>query len=103
MTHRHDTDQEIIEYAIQRPAKFIGLIGSHSKWARFRQRLILRGVDEKLLLREVRCPVRSEVGRQSSARNSGQYRRRTFRRNFMEKMASYPLVLLAAGAKAHAE
>lgn len=61
MTHRHDTDQAIIEYAVQRPAKFIGLIGSQSKWARFRQRLIFRGVDEKLLAR-VRCPVGLSLG-----------------------------------------
>jgi xanthine dehydrogenase accessory factor len=61
MTHRHDTDQAIIEDVIGRRARYIGLIGSESKWARFRQRLLARSVDESRLAR-VRCPLGLNVG-----------------------------------------
>ena len=61
MTHRHDRDQEIIEYAIRRDAAYIGLIGSQSKWARFRQRLLPRGLSEAALAR-VKCPIGIATG-----------------------------------------
>ena len=37
-------DQDIIACAIQKPARYIGLIGSDTKWARFRQRLEAKGM-----------------------------------------------------------
>ena len=61
MTHRHDTDQEIVADVIKRPAKYIGLIGSHSKWERFKQRLEIRGVEESALAR-VKCPIGIDTG-----------------------------------------
>jgi xanthine dehydrogenase accessory factor len=61
MTHRHDTDQDIIEDVIKRPAKYIGMIGSRGKWERFRQRLTARGVSEETLAR-VRCPLGIDIG-----------------------------------------
>lgn len=64
MTHRHDLDQEIIHHAIGREAKYIGLIGSKSKWLRFRQRLSLRGVSETALNR-VKSPIGIPVGGKS--------------------------------------
>ena len=61
MTHRHDTDQEIVADVIKRPARYIGLIGSHSKWERFKQRLEMRGVQETELAR-VKCPIGIDTG-----------------------------------------
>ncbi|MBF5045613.1 xanthine dehydrogenase accessory protein XdhC [Aggregicoccus sp. 17bor-14] len=61
MTHRHDLDQEIIAHVLGRPTRFIGLIGSRSKWARFRQRLTLRGMAPEALER-VHCPVGVDTG-----------------------------------------
>jgi xanthine dehydrogenase accessory factor len=61
MTHRHDTDQEIVAAVVDRPARYVGLIGSNTKWARFRERLLARGVTEESLAR-VKCPIGLDVG-----------------------------------------
>lgn len=64
MTHRHDVDQEIVEYFLrnQRAAvRYIGMIGSQSKWARFQQRLTQRGIEEAILDR-VKCPIGLKTG-----------------------------------------
>jgi xanthine dehydrogenase accessory factor len=61
MTHRHDLDEEIIGDLVSRPAKYLGLIGSRAKWARFRQRLLDRGASAEALDR-VRCPIGLPVG-----------------------------------------
>lgn len=61
MTHRHDLDQDIIQKIIQLPAKYIGLIGSKSKWERFKQRLTLRGESEASLAR-VTSPIGLPIG-----------------------------------------
>lgn len=63
MTHRHDTDQAIVEDLLRRgrPVRYLGLIGSRSKWARFEQRLKLRGVTDAAL-QSVRCPVGLPIG-----------------------------------------
>ncbi|MCP3102799.1 xanthine dehydrogenase accessory protein XdhC [Myxococcus sp. K15C18031901] len=64
MTHRHDLDQDVIAAALEKPARYIGLIGSKSKWARFRQRLEARGTPAALLGR-VQCPMGLEIGGKS--------------------------------------
>lgn len=64
MTHRHDTDQDIVEDVIKRPARYLGLIGSRGKWARFQQRLTTQGVEEARLAR-VRCPLGLDTGGKS--------------------------------------
>jgi xanthine dehydrogenase accessory factor len=61
MTHRHDTDQQILEQVLHRPAAYIGLIGSQAKWARFRSRLLARGLAASALAR-VRCPIGIRLG-----------------------------------------
>ncbi len=61
MTHRHDTDQDIVEHALDKPAKHIGLIGSATKWARFRSRLIAKGRTEAELSR-IKCPIGIDIG-----------------------------------------
>lgn len=61
MTHRHDTDQEIIEDVIERPARYIGLIGSRAKWERFKQRLEAKGTNADAVAR-VTCPLGLDIG-----------------------------------------
>jgi xanthine dehydrogenase accessory factor len=61
MTHRHDVDQEIVAFAIKKPARYIGLIGSEAKWGRFQQRLTQRGVLETDLAR-VKSPIGIDIG-----------------------------------------
>jgi xanthine dehydrogenase accessory factor len=54
MTHSHALDLEIIERALKRSdARFIGLIGSETKAAKFRARLKARGIDTSRLV----CPL----------------------------------------------
>jgi xanthine dehydrogenase accessory factor len=61
MTHRHDVDQEIVADVVARSARYVGLIGSKTKWARFRERLTARGVSEERLAR-VKCPIGVDIG-----------------------------------------
>ncbi|MGZ3688547.1 MAG: XdhC family protein, partial [Bdellovibrionota bacterium] len=61
MTHRHDTDQDIIAKVVKLPARYIGMIGSRGKWARFTQRLTERGFTGADLAR-VRCPLGLDTG-----------------------------------------
>ena len=51
MTHSHALDLEIVARALQRTdARFIGLIGSETKAAKFRSRLRARGIDPSRLV-----------------------------------------------------
>ncbi len=56
MTHQHDRDERIVADLLHRPLRYLGLIGSVSKWHRFRDRFIARGINEALLTR-VKCPI----------------------------------------------
>lgn len=56
MSHDHQLDQDIIGEVIRRPARFIGLIGSATKWERFQQRLTALGAGPDELAR-VACPI----------------------------------------------
>ena len=64
MTHRHDIDEAIVADVVGRPARYLGLIGSPTKWRRFRDRLESRGVAEEALDR-VKCPIGLDVGGKS--------------------------------------
>jgi xanthine dehydrogenase accessory factor len=61
MTHRHDLDQELVAYVIERPAKYLGLIGSKTKWEKFQARLGERGVAKDKLAR-IKCPIGLDTG-----------------------------------------
>lgn len=63
MTFRHDLDERILEVLIRkkRPLRYLGLIGSRSKWERFKQRLAARGVTEEELA-QVHCPIGLPIG-----------------------------------------
>jgi xanthine dehydrogenase accessory factor len=61
MTHDHGLDQTLIQQLSQLKLAYLGLIGSHTKWRRFRTRLIKEGVNEELL-NKVHCPVGIDIG-----------------------------------------
>jgi xanthine dehydrogenase accessory factor len=64
MTHRHDVDEAIVADVLSRPTRYVGLIGSTTKWRRFRDRLETRGLTPALLDR-VRCPIGADIGGKS--------------------------------------
>jgi xanthine dehydrogenase accessory factor len=61
MTHRHDVDEAIVGDVVARAARYVGLIGSATKWRRFRDRLEARGTAAAALDR-VRCPIGADIG-----------------------------------------
>ncbi len=61
MTHRHDIDHDIVENMLDRPTRYLGVIGSHSKWERFKQRFAAKGVD-LTKLEKVHCPIGLDIG-----------------------------------------
>jgi xanthine dehydrogenase accessory factor len=64
MTHRHDVDEAIVADVVKRPARYLGLIGSQTKWRRFRDRLEARGIPAENLDR-VHCPIGLDTGGKS--------------------------------------
>jgi len=61
MTHEHSLDEEIVAELVVQPARYLGLIGSDTKWQRFVQRLRARGLEQDLIDRVV-CPVGAPSG-----------------------------------------
>jgi xanthine dehydrogenase accessory factor len=64
MTYDHDLDQALIEQLSHKDLKYLGLIGSHTKWQRFQKRLIGKGHSAELL-QKVRCPIGLPIGGKS--------------------------------------
>jgi xanthine dehydrogenase accessory factor len=56
MTHSHQTDEDLCRLALRYPFAWIGLIGSRTKWMRFRKRLEARGFSKSELDR-ITCPI----------------------------------------------
>lgn len=57
MTASHDQDQAILEKILaDNVAGFVGLIGSKTKWAKFRERLVARGLPDERV-DAVECPL----------------------------------------------
>jgi xanthine dehydrogenase accessory factor len=57
MTHNHQLDFEILEAVLKRDdAKYVGLIGSDTKWQRFKLRLDHKG-HSSAFYEQVHCPV----------------------------------------------
>ncbi|HEY8905341.1 MAG TPA: xanthine dehydrogenase accessory protein XdhC [Rhodoferax sp.] len=61
MSFSHAEDMDVVAACLQRhrdraDVPFVGLIGSHTKWATFRHRLLARGFSESELAR-VTCPI----------------------------------------------
>ncbi len=66
MTHRHDLDELLVRRLLEQPIRYLGLIGSRSKWARFRQRFAERGLPAEAAAR-VRCPIGIDVKAETPA------------------------------------
>ncbi len=60
-THDHGLDQRIVERALKKPHRWLGLIGSRRKAELTRQRLVAKGFSEAETL-SVRCPVGLAIG-----------------------------------------
>ncbi|MEH6582960.1 MAG: xanthine dehydrogenase accessory protein XdhC [Halioglobus sp.] len=57
MTHNHQLDYEILEAVLKRgDARYVGLIGSDTKWKRFKMRLEHKGYTPEFY-QQVHCPV----------------------------------------------
>ena len=57
MTHNHQLDFEILEAVLKRSdARYVGVIGSTTKWKRFKLRFRHRGYDDTFF-QPVRCPI----------------------------------------------
>lgn len=61
VTRCHATDMLLVERYLQKPAAYLGLIGSNAKVRQFRKELIDKGVSEKLLDR-VHAPIGLPIG-----------------------------------------
>jgi xanthine dehydrogenase accessory factor len=66
MTFDHDLDQDLIEKLASKNTKYLGLIGSQTKWQRFHKRLLEKGVSAELL-QKVICPIGLSIGGKSPA------------------------------------
>jgi xanthine dehydrogenase accessory factor len=63
VTHDHRLDEQILEHAVQRRPRFIGLVGSQRKTFRLIQRISARlGGPDALLLDRVYAPVGLDIG-----------------------------------------
>jgi xanthine dehydrogenase accessory factor len=60
-THSHKRDIEIVSVLLGRPLRYLGMIGSRTKWARFRAALLEHGVKEADLGR-ITSPIGIGVG-----------------------------------------
>ena len=56
LTYSHQMDLELCDALLRRPTGSIGLIGSATKWARFRKRLIELG-HESSTVDGIECPI----------------------------------------------
>lgn len=61
MTHLHDLDLAIVADVVRRKNRFVGLIGSQTKWARFTQRLRAMELSDERIER-ITCPIGLKTG-----------------------------------------
>ena len=61
MTHDHAKDLELTAALLEKPLRYLGLIGSHTKWQRFQQRLGNLGYLPHDIER-IHCPIGLPIG-----------------------------------------
>ena len=66
MTFDHDLDQALIEKLSLKDIKYLGLIGSKTKWLRFQKRLLDKGTSAAQL-EKVHCPIGLPIGGKTPA------------------------------------
>jgi xanthine dehydrogenase accessory factor len=64
LTHSHRMDQDILVELADRPLKYLGMIGSETKWARFQSRMRELGVSQEKL-DQIHCPIGLPIGGKS--------------------------------------
>ncbi len=60
-THAHIHDEKIVELCLNKPFKYLGLIGSRKKWEIFKQNFISKGFSEEQIKR-VTTPIGLDIG-----------------------------------------
>lgn len=58
MTYSGTMDQQVLEEVLPHPTRYVGMVGSKSKWAGIRKNLEAKGLD----LSAVRCPIGHDNG-----------------------------------------
>jgi len=61
MTHDHQLDLELVSAVIDKQAKYIGLIGSQTKWKKFQMELQKKDYNEDQIHR-IKCPIGLPIG-----------------------------------------
>ncbi len=64
MTHSHQLDEDVVRALLDKPLRYLGLIGSATKWTRIKKRLHARGA-EPAAIERVRCPIGLDIGGKS--------------------------------------
>ncbi len=64
LTHAHVHDEEIVEYCLDKPLKYLGLIGSRTKWEKFKARYRAKGFKDEAFAR-VKTPIGLDIGAES--------------------------------------
>jgi len=64
MTHSHQEDRKILDTLLDRPLKYLGLIGSQTKWQRFKDGFKKEYGEETAIekLEHVHCPIGLPIG-----------------------------------------
>ena len=58
LTHNGTIDQQVLEAVMPHPTRYVGMIGSKTKWGRIEKNLTENGLD----LSDVRCPIGHDNG-----------------------------------------
>ena len=61
LTHAHIHDQEIVEFCLDKPYKYLGVIGSRHKWEKFKARYKAKGISDGQL-EKVTTPIGLDIG-----------------------------------------
>ena len=60
MTHSHPLDEDLVRSLAEQNLKYLGMIGSRGKWARFTQRFRARDIPSDAIER-VHCPIGLDI------------------------------------------
>ncbi len=61
LTHQHKHDEEIVAYCLDKPFKYLGMIGSKTKWEKFKARYKAKGFTNEQVAR-VKTPIGLDIG-----------------------------------------
>jgi xanthine dehydrogenase accessory factor len=61
VTHQHTHDQEILEYCVQKPLAYLGMIGSKTKVEKVFNMLRDQGINEELI-KKIHSPIGLDIG-----------------------------------------